>query len=179
MIRLTEGDDGWTFDVFEPDEDHAALETFASLLDLWREKRAGRRFPAWRDFDILEFAGWWGWLYVRDVLATDSMKLRYRLWGTHVAELYGIDVTGQVVEEGVPSDAADRLLVVAPDYQFFKHMLEHGRIGVMSGEKYWQDREHIWSATLCLPLADDGEHPDKLMSAVSRPDLSWHAGPEL
>ena len=176
MIRLTEGDDGWTFDVFEPDEEHESLEPFLGLIDLWRGKCTDRRFPAWRDFDILEFAGWWGWLYVRDILAVDKMQLRYRLWGTRVAELYGIDVTGQVVEEGVSSVAGDRLMVVQPDYMLFKHIVRNGGIGLMSGQIYWQDREYIRASTLCLPLADDGAHPDKLLSAVNRPDLVLSAG---
>lgn len=175
MTRFGEDDGGWAFDVFDPGQEDAALEPFVSLIALWREKSAGRSFPAWSDFDIMDFQAWWGWLYVRDVIAFEPMSLRYRLWGTQVTELYGVDVTGQVIEQDVASETADLLGVADTDYRFFRHVLQNRQIGVMSGQQRWRNRGHVWYSMLCLPLADDGENPDKIFSAVSKPRLVMSA----
>lgn len=85
--------DGWTYEVFEPDVDPAELPRFADLIEVWQSKRKGRRVPSKEDFDFYDFKGWHGWLALYDV-TWDPFDYVCRLSGTQIDELYGFNSTG-------------------------------------------------------------------------------------
>ncbi len=166
MVSLGVSGGGWTYDVFAPDEDDPLIEPFASFVSLWRAKRGGKRFPAWQDFDILDFSDWWGWLAIRDIVPAESLTFEYRLWGTLVTDLYGVDMTGRTVSRAEDTETSLSVGLAEEDYVFYQKIIEDGLIGLMCGEQHWRGHRHVRYGALCVPLADDGKAVDKILSAA-------------
>ena len=132
----------------------------AELYALWDAKRAGRRLPSRRDFDVAELKPWLGWIAMYDVAANalpDGHDFRYRLVGTNFVRYHNSDPTGQrVSEQGLASDR--------------RAMLENLR-GICAARlpRYRQDNlpcidmRTYTPPRLYLPLAEDGETVDVIL----------------
>ena len=68
------------------------------LHDYWNQRRAGRRMPARADIDPLDIPRLLPNLLLIDV-ETGSGRLKVRVAGTHVVEMYGSDYTGRYLDE--------------------------------------------------------------------------------
>ena len=66
------------------------------ILRYWAEIRDGKDLPSRSDFDPLDLRGTLGWVTLADRNA-EAGEFRYRLVGTRISELTGIDLTGQPV----------------------------------------------------------------------------------
>ncbi len=132
----------------------------AELYALWDAKRAGRRLPSRRDFDVAELKPWLGWIAMYDVAANalpDGHDFRYRLVGTNFVRYHNSDPTGRLVSES--SLASDR-----------QAMLENLR-GICAGRlpRYRSDNlpcvdmRTYTPPRLYLPLAEDGETVDVIL----------------
>lgn len=71
------------------------------LLDLWREKCAGRGMPARRDILPEDMRFLLGRILVLDVLH-DPLRFRFRLVGTSLVEAIGFNPTGKLTTEAGP-----------------------------------------------------------------------------
>ncbi len=87
--------DNWTYETFYPDTHLDEFGPFASIIQIWRSKCAGKELPCWSDFELSDFSEWYGWLTVMDLHFEEQLEVTFRLWGTRVAELAGFDITGK------------------------------------------------------------------------------------
>jgi hypothetical protein len=128
------------------------------FYEYWCEKRGGRRLPARRDLDPLDFPYVLGNVMLVDVLR-DPQRFRVRLHGTNVVARMHYDMTGKFLDD-----------VPRPEWRTY--ILERCRGLAASGEPLllmndlfldgWGSRyEALW-----LPLGDDGETVDLLICAL-------------
>lgn len=72
----------------------------SALYQLWRERRGERKFPARRDFDVQDLAPWLGDLELIEIVECgERTRYRYRLVGTNITQIDGIDATGHFADE--------------------------------------------------------------------------------
>ncbi len=64
----------------------------ARFAAIWRAKTNGS-VPAWRDFDIPDFRGWYGVLLLTDHARANAPFCR--LYGSKLSQLFGGDLTGR------------------------------------------------------------------------------------
>jgi len=156
-------DDEWKFEFHPLDTPPSVFGRFAAFKALWDNKRSGDRLPAWRDFDLMDFEPWWGWLTVEDIVTTEGYGYdsRYRLFGTQVAELFQADFTGRKMSE------IDGFLTPV-DVQNGAKMVSERLITVSRGPMRWQDRTYNTYTFVELPLADDGVEIDKVLALLQQ-----------
>lgn len=148
--------DGWTYEVFPLTDPAKSFGDFAPMVELWSAKGKGDRLPAWRDFELEDLMPWVGWISVADVVQRDPFDMRYRLWGQALAEAIGSDLTGKLISEFPSGYDQD-------DVDFLEHLAKQKGIGLWSGPVYWENRDYVRMEQVSVPLADDGETPDKIM----------------
>lgn len=151
--------DGWRSGVFSIETPAAEFGAFKDFKHHWDTKRQGDRLPAWSDFQFEELEPWWGWLTVEDVVPSDTYDARYRLFGTHVVELFSADLTGKRYSE------LEGFLTQL-DIEIAMKMVDERLIGVSSGSMQWRDRAHRIYSFIELPLADDGYTVDKFLTLL-------------
>ena len=102
-----------------------------------------------------------GWIRVGDFIPGRTDDFRYRLWGVHSVDFYGVELTGKRMSElDFGFDDDDRKLL---DLLATKKM-----ITLATGPVFWQDRHHLTVSVLKMPLADNGQHVDRFLGAFSR-----------
>jgi hypothetical protein len=89
--------------VLLPPDSHADIH---ALYAYWDGKRAGRSMPARADLDPVDIAGLMPQVFMVDVDG-EGRDLTYRLFGTGLVMLFGRDLTGQRVGEGLLTHAAE------------------------------------------------------------------------
>jgi hypothetical protein len=85
-----------------PSDAHSNIQ---ALYAYWDRKRAGRSMPARADIQPVEIAPLMPQAYIVD--ASDDGKLSYRLFGTSLVALFGREMTGRPMAEGLPAQAAE------------------------------------------------------------------------
>ncbi|MCB9946347.1 MAG: PAS domain-containing protein [Rhodospirillaceae bacterium] len=91
---MTAGPGFWDGDL-PPD---VQSEKVIALFRMWQDKRGTRTLPSRTDFDVAELKPWLGRLIIYDVLG-DAEDFRYRLVGTDIVRIHGLDLTGRLVSE--------------------------------------------------------------------------------
>lgn len=131
---------------------HPKLE---ALHALWASRRPEGRLPARADFDVIELAPWLGNLNVVEVI-DGGRDFRYRLHGTNLVRILGMELTGRRVSE-LPAAMQGTILD------------EHRQV-LAGREPCWftrirfnRDEDHLRVAKLALPLAADGHSIDRLL----------------
>jgi len=116
------------------------------LFDYWRAKCAGREMPARRDIRPADLPRLLPYLSLIDVLP-ESERLRVRLAGTQLREVFGRDITGSYVED---VDMSARAAYWATAYQRLKQGLPaQGILPIHQSEGDFATR--FW---LRLPLSE-------------------------
>ncbi|MEO3431148.1 PAS domain-containing protein [Pelagibius sp. CAU 1746] len=132
------------------------------VLDYWKSKKAGRTMPARADIDPVEIPRLLPRVMLVDVESGPAGELdfRYRLSGTGISNVHGYDATGlrpldlkpttygKLIDAHYRAAAGDR----AP--------LAHVIVLVT-------DKKHRSYARIILPLSDDGETINMLMTVDS------------
>jgi hypothetical protein len=142
----------WTYFAYENDAPSESFGSLATFIDLWRSKCPGPdRFPRWRQFEPLEFEGWWGQISLAEV-CYDPIDLRWVLWGTAITEWWGCDYTNKRVSE--ISDVAD----VWENFErgYLERLIDQRLIGFVSGSLAPQRRGYNFINGIDLPLERDG-----------------------
>jgi hypothetical protein len=157
---LWKAEDGWKYEYFEPDIDPSTIPEFASLLKIWQSKRAGRRVPAWSDFDFYDFKGWHGWLMVYEV-SYDPFDYTVRLSGTNVDELYGFSTQGYNRQQmnRVYAETAVR-------DEFDEMTCRNLVISYITGPLNIEGKTFNRVSYLELPLSDEGERASYTIEAI-------------
>ncbi len=73
-------------------------ERLLSFYRYWNGKRRGRSMPARADLAVPELKPWLGYVNLVEV-SHDPLDFRYRVFGTHIAQAIGIDLTGQWISQ--------------------------------------------------------------------------------
>jgi hypothetical protein len=118
------------------------------LFDYWRSKCAGRAMPARRDIRPADLSRLLPCISLIDVLQ-GAERLRVRLAGTQLREIYGRDVTGSYVED---VDLGGRAAYWATSYQRLRQGLPAQGILPM----YQPSGDFMTRFWLRLPLSEDG-----------------------
>ncbi|MEK9968735.1 MAG: PAS domain-containing protein [Ferrovibrio sp.] len=127
-------------------------ERLSGLIGYWAGKRQGRRFPARADFDPLELKTLLGHLLMVDVVRgpDDSLRFRYRLFGSEFVFYHGADLTGRWLDEIANAGFRNELLAL------YRGLVTDGEMRTLSYDYLVGDRRHRFQAVL-LPLSNDGK----------------------
>ena len=140
------------------------------LLDYWRMRSADAAMPLPSAIDPVDFAYILGYITLVDVEAAPR-RYRYRLDGSNLARISGIDYTGRYQDE-----------LGMPEYTRFV-AASYDRV-VETGQPYAHrtaselDRKPIAQETLILPLGE-GETVTRLIVAVIPDDRPLERGNQL
>lgn len=174
ILSSWETEHDWTYKVYDLNSPPEEFRRFEGFVRLWNDKRKDGKLPAWRDFDINDFEGWWGWITVMDLDITreegsEHIDATYRLWGSSLTELLGVDLTGQSIRSRKASfDELDSGFS-RHDFKLFGDIVNGPAIGCAMGKIYWEaERSFVLLTNFRMPLADDGRTVDKLMSVIQR-----------
>lgn len=140
------------------------LGTGAALLNgYWDAKRGNRAMPRRADVDVLDLpAKLWPRLILLSV-SYDPLRLYYRVVGTAVAEMVGVDWTGRYLDEltvSTPSVVAQNMETIEQGKPT-RHVFNFCRVDPEIDEI----RELRFERVL-FPLSDDGVHVTHLFGAV-------------
>lgn len=159
MTLITTTDDEWKYYRYGLNEPVSDFPHFGSLWELWQSKRTNNKLPAWRDFDLLDFKGWYGFLIVYDVLH-DPFDLKYRLFGTEMVTLYKTEYTGKTIREN------NFTIEDEVDIDHFEGLFSERKIGASAGPLYWDNRHWRHLSFLDLPLSTDGDTITHFLTAM-------------
>lgn len=166
----------WIYSAFNPDTKASDFGLLGSFIDIWRRKSpTSGKFPEWRDFDLMDFEGWWGQMSLAE-LHDDPFDFRWALWGTKMADWWGVDYTNKYISE-IPE-----VYEVWNTYEkpYIQRIVNDRLIGHVTGTLSPQEREHLYICGVDLPLEQDGRithlmsachlcEPDDITSPTAKP----------
>jgi hypothetical protein len=126
--------------------------------DYWVSKVRDGRIPARRDIDPVEFRHFMPHCLILDVEGPDLY--RYRLFGTHIAEGNGRDLTGRMLDAAALGDAAPMFLAA------YRKLCDERVPVAFKGSLFWQDRSYKSFEQVSLPLSENGTDVNKIFCAV-------------
>lgn len=137
------------------------------VYDYWQAKRGARAMPARVDVDPGELRSELPYLMLTDVV-DGGRRFRYRLFGTAVADAFGMDPTGRFVDE-VMSDPKYRAFIIG----LYRDIVTKKR-PICSTTRYGSHRDvEMWTQRLMMPLSSDGMTVDMVLSI----QVFTHASP--
>ena len=141
------------------------------VYDYWQGKRGARAMPGRADVDPGELRSVLPYLMLTDVL-DGGHRFRYRLFGTAVAEAFGMDPTGRFVDE-VMSDPKYRAFIVG----LYRDIVTMKR-PIYSTTRYGGHRDvEMWTQRLMMPLSSDGEGCSRPAAVADRAGRRSNATP--
>ena len=158
---------GWVYEVFPLDIMTMEDSNLGLAIELWQSKRPGDGLPAWRDFDLQDFADRYGWFTVYDIIPGAEFDMRCRLWGTKLVDLHGMDITGKCVFSRENGLFGDTLMFDQMDMDFYSNLITERMVGLCGGSIEWQQRDHVRYKAVMMPLADDHQNIDKFLVSAS------------
>jgi len=135
-------------------------DTLRRLYQYWNEKRGGRRFPARRDIDPLDFAYVLGWVTLVDV-TYNPVRFRFRLYGSELSHRIGLDLTGTYADQH-PNREFGAML-----QRSWQEVVDRAEPICVRYDRVVDNRTQPWEA-LRMPMSSDGATIDMLL-AGSRP----------
>ncbi len=129
------------------------------LYQEWNSRRRGRRMPARADFDPVDLKYVLGYLSLIDV-QRDPLRFRFRIHASNVAGRVGFDLTGKDVE--AIADVHYRKLVRT----HYTSVVEQRWPVVEFRDRVMTDNVCLHCEVLALPLGDDGETVDRIMTGM-------------
>ena len=135
----------------------------ADILAYWNAKRGTRTMPTRAELSPLDLREHLGWIIILDALPGFT-DFRYRLVGTKVAHYFGADGTGKRISEAfAPLGEA-----VVTAIQDIHRRAATARAPVhVQGEAAWLADGFDRFDSLYLPLSDDGETANMILSAFT------------
>ncbi len=131
----------------------------AALRRYWDEVRGGRAMPSRADIDPADIPRLLPNLFLVDVGPTVD-DLRWRLAGTEVVRLFGLELTGRPVGAGMPTTAG-RLMRAR-----FAFVVRNARPAYATGVMQADRNDHTPFRRLVLPLSSDGVRVDMLVGLI-------------
>lgn len=134
-----------------------------ALYDYWLLRRGPRRMPSRKLMDPLDIPQLLSGLILLDV-EPETRRMRCRLVGTRVVDVYGADYTGKYLDEIEFGDQRENVLA---DYG---SAVQTGQPNVRERFFYNSRGVHFRMERLILPLSDDDQSVTMVMSG-----LNFHA----
>lgn len=131
------------------------FERFQRLYDYWHQIRGTRAMPSRADIDPLRLKGVLGWVLLIDV-EWDPLRFRFRLIGSEITSIRGVDLTGRYLDE-VVSSSRDVIL------NFNARVATEPCIGFHSVVDTMRDARVGWVSRLSLPLSSDRRRVDMIL----------------
>ncbi len=138
---------------------HVEDEKIRSVLAHWLDVRGDRLCPSRTDLDPLNMRAALEIVFILDFEA-ESRRLRYRLSGEKVNDVYGVSLAGRYLDEILGAEAYEKswsrneLLIKVPYIRY--------NIGYIYGQ-----RREIWlGQRLLLPLVTNGRSVDGILGVV-------------
>lgn len=142
----------WCYSGYAADTPVDAFGPFESFVGIWAGKSPGTgQFPSWRDFELMDFEGWWGQLSLAEVQRNPT-DLKWILWGTAITSWWGADYTGKYVSE----IAAVETVWQNSECEYIERLCDRRLIGYVSGTLAPQNRDYLNVRGIDLPLETDG-----------------------
>ena len=131
-----------------------------ALYHYWNSRRGNRAMPSRHDIDPVEMRPWLARITLADVEAGGE-RFTYRLVGTQMVDLLGVNPTGQPVESAWPDEVVPFLL------QGYRQCAETGEpvFCHQSCTDAWNERPGAWS--MRLPLSSNGRDVDVILAYLS------------
>jgi hypothetical protein len=131
-----------------------------ALYQYWNARRGIRLMPTRADIDPLEMRQWLPRLSLVDV-SPDGQHFTYRLVGTQMVDLLGINPTGRLVEAAWPEEIADHVV------DGFRTVVETRKPVFCQQINGWLDDQTPTAWAMRLPLSSDGEEVDMILAYLS------------
>ncbi len=155
----------WQYELFELDTSPAEFLRHQGIMALWNSKRVDGNLPFKNAFSFEDFREWIGWISIADVIEPDGSTIRYRLWGTHIASLTHLEMTGKTMQAH-HGDRIDATNFNDTDLDFVREIVGKRLIGLCAGPVDGDMPAYKNMATLRLPLTRDGTTVGCLLNAV-------------
>lgn len=148
------------FDAIMAAPEHADL---AAFLAYWQSKRTDQRPPLRADIDPVEIPKLLPNVLLIDVIGQPAYDFHYRLLGTAIVSIDGVDYKGSLLSEMVPSTEA------------FRHIWQHhldaaaGQIELRHDSLRWvrdSSRDHVDYLILLLPLRRSSDDVEALIGYI-------------
>ena len=134
------------------------------LKTYWDAKRAGRPMPSRADIRPADMKEHLGWIILLDALG-DCSDFRYRTIGTRVTQYVLADATGKTIAEAIGPYGEE---AVAETMKAFHRKAANDKQPVRAhGDADWLGRHILRFDALFLPLSDDGEQVNMILSAFT------------
>jgi hypothetical protein len=147
---------------FELDPPRSAKAALAFLQDYWNAKRGARAMPSRADINPVEMKS-----HIRTIVLVDALPgfgdFRYRMIGSDVTEHMLGDATGKTLR-----DALTRYGKTAAEGAIagYAHIARNRVVMRLYGSAAWLNQPHLDFDSLHVPLSDDGEIVNMILSAV-------------
>jgi len=142
-----------TFETFPLNTSGDVFGPLEGFVTLWKTKHDARGdLPIWRDFDIMDFEGWWGQISMAEI-SLDPVDLTFRLWGTKLTDWWGFDYTNK-------SFAKTTLNLnswIKKEQQYIADFAAEPKFGMLKGTLAEKGHDYHWVTAVDLPLGADGK----------------------
>lgn len=133
----------------------------AKAYRYWASIGPGGRLPARRDIDPLDIPSVLPNLALIDVVGAER-RLRYRLIGSTLVDAIGHDPTGRFLDEVYPD------FNESPSHHYRDEVARTGRPSYRHGRASLRfSKDFATVERLYLPLAEDGESVDMILSVIA------------
>jgi len=129
------------------------------LLDIWNEKRRGRRMPARADLSPFDFPTHLGHLFIVGVESVPR-RFRYRLVGTEITKILRRDATGRCFEQAYEG----RLLATLTEF-FSWVAIERMPLRIYCLTGHARNPIYAYDCVL-LPLSTDGDTVNMILGGL-------------
>ena len=142
---------------------HLKNPVLAFLKTYWDSKKAGRALPSRADIKPAELKEHLGWIILLDALP-DYVDFRYRMIGSRVTQYFLANSRGKTLSEALGSygDA-----VVNGALSVHRKAAKDKVVVRAYGGASWLGRSFLDFDALLLPLSDDGEAVNMILSAFT------------
>jgi|SRR6185369_10552114 len=131
-----------------------------ALYQYWNARRGVRTMPSRTDIDPLEMRQWLPRLSLVDV-SPDGTQFTYRLVGTQMVDLLGVNPTGRPVETAWPEEAVALVL------DGYRDVVENRRPVFCQQICEWLCDQEPSAWAMRLPLSSDGVEVDMILAYLS------------
>ena len=146
---ITEQVDGWIYAAHPLATPDATFGGFADAVATWRSKARDGALPRKRDFRPEDFRRWLGWVIIYEVVP-QPFDLRFRLFGSNLAENLNTDNTGKLFSQAYAHVPGHTVTL-----RHFRTLWRQRMIGMSSGPMNWEGLAFHSGLFLDLPVADD------------------------
>lgn len=138
----------WTYGECRLDSGSDKFDPFRKLVELWNDRRNGSSgLPPRSAFDFYDFKDWLGRVSIARI-EREPFQVRFVLWGTKLAKLWGVDYTNKLL--GELSETPEAWLDV--ELVYFMRMAKTPFIGIVQGSLMDHRKSYVHILGIDLPV---------------------------